>query len=320
MSTHTALRTPLHLPAVGALRTIVVATDFSKASADALDWAAGLASSHGAKVVVVHAIDTTLSWMAETEGPIGRIVQTNLDALERVVEARKVVVQTEFGSGRPWDVISRVAQQAKADLVVVGAHTHSALSQKLLGTTADRLARVATVPVLVHRGPSCASGVRMETILAATDFSEESLRAIAAGVKFFGNPTHAQRLHLVHAIPVPLMYIDLDIPVPTADYWAENESDATARMNEIARQVHRDNMLIETHTHREDPAKAILREAGDIKADLIVLGTVGRSGWNRFLMGSVAETVLHHAPCPVLTVNGSRGQRSESACGMEAAE
>lgn len=303
MSTHTMPCAGAKVPAVSALKTVVVATDFSKSSSDALDWAVDVAAKHAAKLLVVHAIDTPLTWMGELEGPIGRVVNSNLEALERVVEAKHVVVQTEFATGRPWDVISRIAGEAHADLIVVGAHAHSTVAQKLIGTTADRLTRMSTIPVLVHRGVAAEHPQKIETILAATDFSAESLRAVAAGLKFFGDPLAQQRVVLMHAVPIPLLYVDIDIPVPTADYWKETETVAMSQMNDIARQLHRPNLLIDTRTHREDPAHAILREAKDIHADLITIGTVGRAGVDRFFMGSVAETVLHHAACPVLTAH-----------------
>jgi nucleotide-binding universal stress UspA family protein len=69
-----------------------------------------------------------------------------------------------------------------------------------------------------------------------------------------------------------------------------------------------------------DPAEMIAEAAADANADLIVMGTHGRTGLTRLVMGSVAEEVLRHAPCPVLTIRGHLNVVTEESVGEEVPE
>ena len=70
-------------------------------------------------------------------------------------------------------------------------------------------------------------------------------------------------------------------------------------------------MVLDCRLLEGDPATAIVEAAEETGADLVVMGTSGRTGLTRLLMGSVAEEVLRHAPCPVLTVRGPVPVRTE---------
>jgi nucleotide-binding universal stress UspA family protein len=282
-------------------QTIVVATDFSASAAAATEWAMELAQAHGAQIVLAHAIETELPALTEAQGLV-RDVRQKLESARADLKAGTVVVCTECGSGRPWDVIAEIARNAKADLIIVGAHGQSRFSERVVGTVADRLIKSTSVPVLVHRSPTGNLNRRLRTALAATDFSEESVLAISAAVRLLQASTEPVRLVLFHTIALDINYGDLNTPMALPHYWDETERIATHQLESLAATLRSDKVQVEVETFRGFPAEAILREAELIKADLISIGTVGRSGMNRFFMGSVAQRVLHRAQCPVLTV------------------
>jgi nucleotide-binding universal stress UspA family protein len=108
------------------LKSIVVATDFSDHAAAAFTWGIDLARAHGADMTLVHAIETELPALAET----GLLTHHVRNRLQRICDLHRIRARTEFGVGKPWEVISQVAKDAKADLIVVGAHGASKFSER----------------------------------------------------------------------------------------------------------------------------------------------------------------------------------------------
>jgi nucleotide-binding universal stress UspA family protein len=139
---------------------------------------------------------------------------------------------------------------------------------------------------------------RIQTILHPTDFSEPSRYAFETACAL-ARDYHA-RLVLMHVVP-PYIAAEVYIPPPPEDYrekvWEEFR-ELQARDPKVR------ELRVETLIREGDPAAEILRLARETNPDLIVMGTHGRTGLRRVLMGSVAEKVLRRAPCPVLTVKG----------------
>jgi len=137
----------------------------------------------------------------------------------------------------------------------------------------------------------------IRTILHATDFSPSSRAAFAVACSLARD--YAAHLLVFHAYPAPLADLggyQLVPPVPEESTRHEAE-ERLYRMDSPFAEVSIEHLLSEG-----DAAAEILRLAEEIPCDLIVMGTHGRSGVGRLLMGSVAEAVLRKAPCPVLTV------------------
>lgn len=143
--------------------------------------------------------------------------------------------------------------------------------------------------------------IEIERILCPVDFSEFSARALERAVRL-GNWFEA-RVEALHVIPfvmpagAGLPYF----PAPVEATTAEREQSA----QELARFVEPflgEGVPIETCVREGDPWRVIRDEAEALPADLLVMGTHGRSGFEHMLLGSVTEKVLRRAPCPVLTV------------------
>jgi nucleotide-binding universal stress UspA family protein len=191
----------------------------------------------------------------------------------------------EIDAGSPHGGILRQADRAGAGLIVVGA-----------GATAARVVRGASVPVLVAR-PSLAGRV-----LAATDFSDPSLPALAAAA------AEARRrgvpLTLLHSLHVPLAAYSGGVtgfvfPSVTPALMEDARAALRAKLQAFAQRAGTDaECLIEDGP----PAAAILDAAKTLPAGLVVVGTHGRTALARIALGSVAEAVLSAAPCSVLVI------------------
>lgn len=150
-------------PALLQLRTLLVPTDFSESSRKALHYAVRLAQQFNASVVLVHVIEPV--YVYPVDGLMhfpGDLRDPNLErrpdiekALGRLGEltARQgnVAVRTVTRIGRGFDVITAVAREEKADLIVISTHGYSGLKHVLMGSVAERVVRHAPCPVLVVR-------------------------------------------------------------------------------------------------------------------------------------------------------------------------
>jgi len=145
---------------------------------------------------------------------------------------------------------------------------------------------------------------RMRRILFASDFSNASAKAFATAVAL-AKATHADMtiLHvLVRFTPlVPEQYIGgttLDQLNADARRWSQQQ------LAKLAAKAKNGGVRAGALAMTGDPAEQIVRAARSKHADLIVVGTHGRTGLNRFFVGSVAQRVIASAPCPVVTVRG----------------
>jgi len=135
----------------------------------------------------------------------------------------------------------------------------------------------------------------IKTILHPTDFSEPSDYAFSLACTLARD--YGARLILLHVTPTVVVSGELAaIPPSPPDIWKTlQEQLANLRSPDP-------NVKVEHYLKEGDPATEIVRLAKETKSDLIVMGTHGRTGFGRILMGSVAEQVVRRAPCPVVTV------------------
>jgi nucleotide-binding universal stress UspA family protein len=207
-------------------------------------------------------------------------------------EAPRVSVVIEQGTVHSG--ILRAAEEMKAGAIVIGGKKDRE-SMPVLGGIAERVTRHAHCPVLLVR-PSPSGKV-----LAATDFSNPSMPAIQAGAN------EAERLHseltIIHAIdifPVILPAVE-GVAYPAIPPIA-NDHVKQASQRELDDCVRRFGAKGGGVLYDGEAAPAIVETAAELPAQLIVVGTHGRTGLSRLALGSVAEAVLRTSPCSVLVV------------------
>jgi nucleotide-binding universal stress UspA family protein len=145
------------------------------------------------------------------------------------------------------------------------------------------------------------SVIEFNRILCPVDFSESSTRALAhAAALTRWYEAHLTVLHVAPTFDPVQIRGDLGVPVEFVTPVTREEV-----LSELSRILERAGVSPDAHLIAQagDASTTIVREALTTRADLIVIGTHGRRGFKRLLLGSVAETVLHEAPCPVLTVS-----------------
>jgi nucleotide-binding universal stress UspA family protein len=291
---------------------ILVGTDFSENAAVAVDWAIELARQQGARLELVHAVTIPPSTpeLLTTPGPgFGQEIQDA--ARDRLAQAaaalreRGVEAGTYLAAGTPSLVILDRAEAVDAEAVVVGTRGLSGLRHVVLGSTAQRVVQGAHCPVLsVHR-EDLGDGLQIRpirSILVPTDFSHDAEVAIHTAHRLLASLEEDARLILIHAFNLPIEYTAYG-PIPTSIHFLRDTGlEAERRLAEVAEGLAREGLTVETVAREGDPAGVVAAEAEARGVDLIAMGTHGRSGLRHLLLGSTAERVVQHAPCPVMTI------------------
>ena len=139
--------------------------------------------------------------------------------------------------------------------------------------------------------------MRYGTIVIATDFSETSLLAMETGLKLA--PESEAEVHLVHVFNPPVGMDPMGTVTPSL---GDLEEEAKSQLEGLVPENIPEGVTIHPVVLRGMPTKTIAEFARDKDADLIVVGTHGRTGLGRLFMGSTAEALLRQAPCHVMVV------------------
>lgn len=293
---------------------ILVGIDFSPSSEAAVKQATWLARQCDATITLAHtlpdlrrAVDS-VSYQAKVdlfygEGSVfQREVRRESDArMRRMIEnlnAVDLVVNYETLLGAPYTEITYAVQQEGYDIVLVGTRGLAAWQRLFVGSTARRLIRKCPSSVWTvkaeHVGPP-------KSVLAATDFSEMSRRAVLEGL-WVAQRASAQ-FHLLHVIDSEDVPEDIISRIPQGSSLRhEINEEAKRRFDEFVESLNTDPDQIQRHLSFGTPWQEIGRLALHLNVDLIALGTVGRSGIKGVLLGNTAEKVLNTCDCSILTV------------------
>ncbi len=229
-------------------------------------------------------------------------------------ETGKPSIRARLLEGRSADVIIREAGEAHANIIVIGRHgrgKEASDAGNVFGTNAERLVRASPVPVLVGGKKMTGPPRRMLVAVDGSDASRRALRWADFFRRRFGGS-----LTVIH-VESPFIYQYADM-VPEREALAEAAGDDTVErpgwmeereewLREEMRQADVDVASTGLRVAIGRPAVEILAEQDRISADLIAIGTHGRSAVGRVLLGSAAGTVLRKASCSVL-VAGDPGR------------
>lgn len=289
------------------LQRILAATDFSSTAKAGVDWAIELALAHGARIDLVHSLlvpsratDFVPSPPDFTEA-LQEAASGRLNEITTLVREKGVEVSSELKLGVPSQVILDTAMQLNADLVVIGTRGLSGLRHLLLGSTAERVVQHAHCPVLtVHPGDADRHRP-LDTILVPTDFSRDAETAYFAALNLLGRES-TTKVVLLHVYHLPYEYTAYGTIPTSLDYFKDVEGAAEDRLQALAEELRSQGFQVDTMAREGFPPEVILAEAEAAGADLIAMGTHGRTGLAHLVLGSTAERVVQRADCPVLTV------------------
>jgi nucleotide-binding universal stress UspA family protein len=318
---------------------ILIAADFSESSREAFRVSCSLARADKPRMIVLHVVEPL--YVAEKPVYFGQqqirysVVERDpaeYEALKRrmrqtYVPLHPLEIEYLTRDGAAQEEILRSVEELGCDLIVMGTHGRTGLDRLLAGSVAESVLRNARCPVLALRSPTHLTAIpenkdltleaphsfpganarasslstkeqeaarpSIRTILYPTDFSECSEAALPEAASLARE--HGARLIVLHVTPVEQSPA---VPMDPRFYWDALE-EVRGRLEGLDL-----NHPVEVHLRHGDAAEEILGSADELQCDLIVMGTHGRSGLGRILMGSVAEAVLRGSRCPVLTGRG----------------
>jgi len=275
------------------------------------------------------------SWSANTEFCVLNIV--NLQRFERlpaliedatsgseclVEKAAKQIHNAGFKAfprtspGHPRSDISCFAKGWGADLILVGSHGHGAVGRFLLGSVAQGVLRTAPCSVEIVRSMSAFSRTRSMKVLLPTDGSDCSISAarhIAA--QPWPQGSLFKVLSVEELVAVGNQMNAASLSVSLLERLTTEARDRANSAAETAKEIlSRAQLALDSGnpTLIGEPRSVILDTAKEWGADLIVVGSHGRRGLDRFLLGSVSEAVAIHAPCSVRVVRASQHPKESS--------
>ncbi|HEX2863241.1 MAG TPA: universal stress protein [Deinococcales bacterium] len=290
------------------LSKLLIPVDGSICAEDAARYGLRLAHRVGASVVLANvAYVQRVHGMQPLQSELDPFLTRGQELLEDYARrARKyeVPVTTRLAQDpKIGDTIVRLAEEEHCDLILMGTHGREGIGRFLLGSVAERVTRASRVPVMLVRGPAATSKAALERILLPIDGSDVSRLAI----------DYARDLAAKTGAEVRLLYVLPDLPANPS-----NLSTEYADLDRLTRDLRREGeVVLSSARERLGSASApallyeangerigdvVVRVAHDEAAGLIVMGTHGRGGFDRLLLGSVAERVAHKAEVPVLLV------------------
>lgn len=284
-----------------AISKILLATDFSPQSQNALKCAISLAKRYESNLFLVHAIPEEALLTAEEVASPALLdtaqsnAEKNMAQLEQSKDLQSLPHEVVLQAGDTWEVLSRLVSDQNIDLIVMGTHGSGGIDKLMLGSTAEKIVRHATCPVLTV-GPRVRllSLGRCSNILYATDFSSGSMRAL----------NYALSLAKEDRAELTMLHIIESLPVSDGEFVEWERRD-----RERLRQLLPPDIDLPFQPEMEvevgDPAAEIVRLADARNAELIVMGSHRSGAVSTHLPWTTLHHVLQHAHCPVLTVRAA---------------
>jgi nucleotide-binding universal stress UspA family protein len=285
-----------------AFKSILLATDFSKASLTALPYAVGIARPYDSRVVIAHIIPaeppSSLPPEAKPTDPesIRRHAEKEMTAFLRAAPLASVRYEVLIQSGEIFTAITSLVTERSIDLVVAGTHGRGGAKKLLLGSVAEQIFRSVACPVLTI-GPDVDQGRpakgKIKKVLYTTDFEAGSLGAWPYAVSIA--EVHRAHLILVHILSE-------ETPLFARE---GTEASLTERLRQLLPSAKGSSLSTHFVVRFGSAAEGILRAAKDEDANLIVMGVRQNPSWSAtHLPWAIAHQVVCHSHCPVLTARG----------------
>lgn len=289
--------------------TLLVATDFSPAAEVAADRAALLAVEHGLPLTLQHVLNhdwlvAVRDWFSP-EAPwaqgLWAEAASRLDAeAQRLRDATGAQVHARLIEGHPVRGVEQVAGELGPLCVVVGARGSTPVHQMVIGTTAERLLRKSTHPLLVVRQPG---GAPYRRVLVPLDFSAWSAAAFELALAV------APQAHVVlmHTFTVPFeeKLRFAGVTPDTIDLYRQKAREQA--LGNLQTVVDRSGLAPDRYSlclMEGDAARLVVEQATERDCDLVVIGKHGKNAAEELLLGSVTKHVLAEVACDVLVSTG----------------
>lgn len=282
---------------MGNYRKILVAVDGSESSKNALKQAFKLACTEGCWITVVSVIpaytgDLALVGVGNIMKSMRKPCEDALSEAQKLAESERASIKTVCEEGEIYERIVDLAEADNCDLIVMGRRGLRHLERAFVGSVTARVIGYSSKDVLVVPEKTA---LGWKNILIATDGSKYSNTAADKSIDFA--KSYGGELKVISVVDVPAEYY-AEAPKAAEDLTRK----AKGFIADVKRNAEAAGISTSTFVGEGDAYKVITDFAKKETVNVIVMGSHGRTGIKRLLMGSVAEKVIGYAPCPVLIV------------------
>lgn len=290
-------------------KRILVPVDFSEASDAALEYAIGLASRLDAQLDLLHAYGVPArafaSYGVTLPEEVGTAVREAasgklLEALQKAQQSG-VSADMHIEEAAPVAAITSATERLGVDWVVMATRGLSGVKHALLGSVAERILRASRCPVMtVKERRKDSAALRLSRIVIPMDLSPASRHALDLARELAATVGPSE-LSLVYAFEMPPAFAS--IAARGADeVIAEVTRVARRELDQLVAEISDEGLSVSHRLTQGSPDQVIVDAARREGADLIVMGTHGRTGLAQLVLGSVAQKVVRNSPCPTVTV------------------
>ncbi len=278
-------------------RKILVAIDGSESSKNALKQAIKLANDEKCWITVVSVVppyegELELVGVKNIRAAIRKPCEDALSEAEKIAETERRSIKTVCEEGEVYERIVGIAEAENYGIIVMGRRSKSRFERSLIGSVTARVIGHSQRDVLiVPEG----TAIGWKNILLTTDGSKYSEAAAEKAIDFA--KSYGGELKVISVVDVPSEYY-AEAPKAVEDLIKK----AKGFVGNLKEKAEASNISTETFVGEGDAYKVITDLAKKEKADVIFMGSHGRTGIKRLLMGSVTEKVIGYALCPVLII------------------
>ncbi len=296
---------------------LLLATDGSAHSQAAIDLLNHVPFPDGSKIILATVLELPVPYFG-VSGQFGAgqelIVPIRARAeetLKRQAESLRQIgwnVELLIRQGNAAEEILNIAAEQETDLIVVGSYGHGAVRSFLLGSVSQKVVKYASCSVLVVRestrskgesGSDTSTWEKMEILMA---FDDSAVSYEAANILQSMPLAKDAEITILTIMPIITSY-GMDIIERTSDFWQEDRKKAVTALQRVADELQKVHPHISAHlVESVDTSQEILERAKSLHSDLIIIGNKGKNAMDRFLLGSVTNRVIQHAPCSVWVV------------------
>ena len=274
------------------MKKIIVPIDFSQYSEFALETAAIMAKKNDAEIIALHMLEMSTNMLVDSSDDqqmqtvfFLKLAEKKFNEFLERDYLKDVKVTPVVKHFKVFREVNDVATEHNADLIVMGSHGASGLSEIFVGSNTEKVVRHSNVPVLIVKQKPV--NVQFETVVFACDFSEAMIEPYVKAGQFFENSNSNLKL----------LYVNL--PGERFKNSAEMESTVAKFLEKVDGNLNKINDIhyISDYTVED----GVLAFANLIGADLIAVPTHGRRGISHFFSGSIGEDIANHSTLPVIT-------------------
>jgi len=287
--------------------TILVPTDGSAHAERAARHAVSLAEAFGATVTMLGVADVGgAAGPFDAGGVSGEFRERVRGESESVVEAAAALVddrapvETAVVEGDPAEAIVDYADEGEFDAIAMGTHGRRGLSRLVFGSVARYVVRHTTRPVLTARETDADPVTEYDDVLVPTDGSDAAEAAVDHGIAVAD--AFDATLHAFHVVDLSAMTTGSGVEPPTQQLERYTEA-GEAAVDAVADRAREAGLDAVTSVEHGFPSADLLDYVDEAGVDLVAMGTHGRTGIDRVLLGSTTERILSRSPVPVLAVH-----------------